>query len=152
MTLFYHKAGSKVKTIPVSLFFSLFVNLGLSDVVNDKPVQYSPLFKKVEQPFVPNLHHTSDKLFLTSQITLVAASTTDVVSSWGKYERNPLLRSGDGSFGRRGLIVKSSLTTASLYALNKAPFFKRHRKLATIFSFSMSGILSGISAHNFLIQ
>lgn len=41
-----------------------------------------------------------------SVLVLLAAQTADVASSYGAGEANPILRSSNGTFGRRGLTVK----------------------------------------------
>lgn len=42
----------------------------------------------------------------------VGATSADAVSSWGRPELHPLLRSSDGRFGARGLAVKAGLCGA----------------------------------------
>jgi hypothetical protein len=51
-----------------------------------------------------------------SVAAVVVASVVDVHSSWGKQEANPVLASGDGRFGARGVAIKSLITGGALGA------------------------------------
>lgn len=89
------------------------------------------------------------KLWIASSLLLLAATSLDASSSWGKYETNPLLRSSDGRFGARGVSIKMGFAAATL-----APqfFFRKNRTATRIFTmsnFAQAGIYTGISIHNF---
>lgn len=89
------------------------------------------------------------KLWIVSSLALLAATSLDAGSSWGKYEANPLLRSSDGRFGARGVSIKFAMAGAAL-----APQFLLHRnhtatRLFTVVNFAQAGMYSGIAIHNF---
>lgn len=92
--------------------------------------------------------HTS-KLWVASSILLLAATSLDAASSWGKYEENPFLRSTDGRFGIKGVSIKLSLAGVMLVP---QLLFRKNRtatKLFTITNFAESGMYGGIAARNF---
>lgn len=79
---------------------------------------------------------------------MLAATTMDAVSSMGKQESNPLLRSSDGTFGARGIAVKGSLA-----ALCIAPqiLLRNHHELRKPFIIANSistGLFTFAAVHN----
>lgn len=91
--------------------------------------------------------HTS-KLWVASSILLLAATSLDAASSWGKYEENPFLRS-NGRFGAQGISIK--LTLAGAMFVPQLLLRRNHTatKLFTITNLAEAGIYGGIAAHNF---
>ena len=57
----------------------------------------------------PQASRDHKKLWWISVAALGVASILDAQSSWGRQELNPLLRSSDGRFGARGVVVKTSI-------------------------------------------
>lgn len=89
------------------------------------------------------------KVWIASTVALLAATSLDAASSWGKYEGNPLLRSSNGTFGAQGVSLKFAIAGAML-----APqllFRKNHRatKFFTIANFAQAGMFTGVAIHNF---
>jgi hypothetical protein len=89
------------------------------------------------------------KLWVASSILLLAATSLDAASSWGKYEENPFLRSNDGRFGTKGVSIKLSLAGAMI--LPQLFFRKNHTatRLFTITNLAQAGMYGGIAARNF---
>src|SRR5258707_18727 len=54
------------------------------------------------------------KLWKVSMAFVAAASAADAQSSLGRYELNPALRGTGGSFGVKGIALKSAITGGSL--------------------------------------
>jgi len=80
-----------------------------------------------------------------------AASLADGISSWGRYESNPLLRSSDGRFGSRGATIKSGLfgfTLATSLAVRKN---RRWRKWAIVANVAAAAAYTGIAARNAIV-
>ncbi len=98
-------------------------------------------------PATPTRHVS--KLWITSSILLLAATSLDAASSWGKYEENPFLRSNDGRFGVKGVSIKLSLAGAML--VPQILFRRNHAatKLFTITNLAQTGMYGGIAARNF---
>lgn len=48
------------------------------------------------------------------EISLIGGVAADSMSSWGCFESNPLLRSADGRFGARGLVIKAGISGGGL--------------------------------------
>lgn len=88
-----------------------------------------------------------DTAWKYSVVTLTAASFSDAASSFGKEERNPLLRSSDGTFGVKGSVIKGMIT-GSLVGAQFSPWFRRHRKVLTVLNFSLSSLYVGVTIHN----
>lgn len=55
---------------------------------------------------------------VVSQVALAGTSATDLASSWGGYEANPLLRGPDGRFGTSGAAAKLGMV-AGVIALER---------------------------------
>ncbi|MCP5109676.1 MAG: hypothetical protein GY953_02450, partial [bacterium] len=60
-------------------------------------------FQRVEETKGPG------KLWWASVFTMVGASAVDAHSSWGRPELNPLLASGSGRFGAKGIALKAGI-------------------------------------------
>jgi hypothetical protein len=102
----------------------------------------SPLAVRAEEPL------TTSKLWKFSAVALVGATSFDAASSWGKYERNPLLQSPAGTFGARGALIKAGLAGLSV-GLQYA--FRRHPsvlKSATVLNLVQAGVYTGVAVHN----
>lgn len=88
-----------------------------------------------------------------SVASLVATTTMDAVSSAGLTERNPLLRSADGGYGKRGVALKAGITAGVLasqyFVLRKHP---ERRKLAAVVNFATSAGFAVIASRNFRVQ
>jgi len=79
---------------------------------------------------------------------LVAGNAADIASSWGKYETNPLLRTGP-RFGFGSMAVKLGIVAGGLavqqYALRKSP--NRIPYFASA-NFALAGVLGVVAFHN----
>ena len=89
------------------------------------------------------------KMWIASSLILLAATSLDASSSWGKYEANPFLRSNDGRFGAKGFSIKFGIAGAML-----APqlLLRKNRtavKIFTVTNFAQAGMYTGIAIHNF---
>jgi len=84
------------------------------------------------------------KLYKASIPAVVAGSTADIATSWGRGELNPLLRGAQGTFGARGLALKSALVGGSTLA---GWIIARHRhpEVAAVANFGMAATF-GITA------
>ncbi len=78
-------------------------------------------------------------LWRMSLLAVAAAQTSDVATSWGKWESNPLLANGRSQFGWKSLAIKP--VTSSWLAVEWLPWMKRHRKLAAVVNFSAAGLV-----------
>lgn len=82
--------------------------------------------------------------YKASVVSLVATNIADVVSSQGRYERNPVLRGADGRFSmRRGVPLKIIVVGGTLLIERIVP-----RKVRTRLNFSLSAITSGVVVYN----
>jgi hypothetical protein len=73
----------------------------------------------LEQPRAVGSGKHSSKLSRIGKFLLTTAVTADCVSSWGKQELNPLLRSSNGNFGMRGAAVKFGFLGATYFILKR---------------------------------
>jgi hypothetical protein len=91
-----------------------------------------------------------DPLYKVSVMTLLAAQSADIASSWGKYERNPIL--GQGQFGKRQVALKGGMAAGGL-ALELL-IIKRWPKSRRVFrwvNFAGAGVVGATAVHNWTI-
>jgi hypothetical protein len=94
---------------------------------------------------------TINKVFAISIGALLGGTAMDAVSSWGKSEANPLLRSANGTFGMRGLAIKGGLAGAMV-----APELLMHpddatKKKLAIVNLVGASVFSAVVLHNLSI-
>ena len=83
-----------------------------------------------------------------SQSLLLAGGAADIASSWGKYETNPLLRTGP-RFSYGSMAIKLGILTAGLTAQhyvvrkypNRMPFYASA-------NLALAGVFGIVAAHN----
>jgi hypothetical protein len=96
--------------------------------------------------------HTS-RLWVASCVALLAATSADMASSWGRNETNPMLRSGDGRFGTKGASIKLAMAGAmiapQLFVMKRAPGSQR---LFSIANFLQAGLYTGVAVRNYGVQ
>ena len=85
-------------------------------------------------------------LYRASQIAAGVASATDIASSWGRRELNPVL--GRGTFGVRQTGIKVGLLTSTMYTSDRLTF-KRRRRLLTVVNFAVAGVMTGVAVRNY---
>jgi len=95
------------------------------------------------------LASTTDKLYWLSVGALVAGHTLDAVSSYGAGEANPLMRSGNGRLGMRGIAIGGGLIGAVVLAQQLCG--KRSRKAFVPVNFAVGGFRTGVAARNFIV-
>lgn len=90
------------------------------------------------------------KLWIASCVALVAATSLDMSSSWGRNEANPILRSGDGHFGPKGATIKLAMAGAMIapqfFVMKRAP---RLQKAFAIANFVQAGLYTGVAVRNY---
>ena len=92
-----------------------------------------------------------EKLWRWSAVALAASSGFDSASSFGKREGNTLLQSSDGTFGSRGVMMKSAIVAGTLAAEELLRRKYGHSKLFAIANFLQAGVVSGVAARNMTI-
>ena len=94
----------------------------------------------------------SARLWGVSIGTLAAATSFDAFSSMGKSESNPLLRSGDGTFGVKGIALKAGLAGGSVAP--QIALRRRHdlRRIFEVANFVQTGMFTAIGIHNMGIR
>jgi hypothetical protein len=90
----------------------------------------------------------TSKLWVASSVALIAGTSFDAASSWGKYEANPLLRSSDGRFGSKGLMIKSAVAGGSLVPQILLRKRRKMQRMFTIANFALAGWYTGVGIHN----
>lgn len=94
------------------------------------------------------------RLWEASIISMAAANTSDILSSRGMEESNPIFRGTNGTFSTdRGIALKSlyvvSVAAVQWVVLRHHP---RYVKLFTAIDFGMAGTTGAISAHNWSLH
>jgi hypothetical protein len=94
---------------------------------------------------------TMKRIWIASIGANVGANALDVISSWGKHENNPLLRSSNGTFAMKGLAIKSSIIGASMIPQIMLRDHKELRRTFAIVNFVSAAAFSGVALHNFTL-
>jgi hypothetical protein len=108
------------------------------------------------QPYRWDAPKTTERVWWASQAALLGATAADMATSYhNRYELNPLLRSADGRFGNRGILIKTGITGAWLSAqwLIIRRSRGEHDKRALLWTFSaangaISGMMGATAARN----
>jgi hypothetical protein len=93
-----------------------------------------------------------NRLWITSIAALVAATSLDAATSWGKREGNSLLASSDGRFGAKGLSIKAGTAAAVLVP---EILWRKHKDLKPAFAagnLAEASIFAGVSVHNLQVR
>lgn len=84
-----------------------------------------------------------------SQATLITGQALDVASSWRQREANPLMRSADGRFGAKGLVIKAGFVVGLIAFEEWA--VRRWPETAKVFrwvNFGAGGLGAGVAVCN----
>lgn len=112
----------------------------------------SPAKTQVAQPETAH-DRKINRIWVSALIAIAAANAFDAGSSWGKMEGNSLLASSDGTFGGKGLAIKSA--TAGALIIPQILLLRHHESLkgrAAIGDFATAGLLTGVSIHNLSVR
>lgn len=95
-------------------------------------------------------HHEKvmHRLWLCSMGAVLASTSFDAATSWGKREGNGLLASSNGEFGMRGVSIKTGMAAAVIIP---QLLLRKHKDLRGKFmlgNFAEAGIFTGVSIHN----
>ena len=93
-----------------------------------------------------SLSLAAQPLYRASQIAVGVASATDIASSWGRQELNPVL--GQGTFGYRQTGIKLGILGASMATADRLTL-KRRRRLLTVVNFAVAGVLTRVAVRNY---
>ena len=100
-----------------------------------------------------NAESKQKKLWKASLAVLASASIADASTSWNQREANPLLRSGNGTFGGKAIAIKGLLAGGTVfyqyYIVRKKPEMER---TATYVNFGAAAMFAGIAAHNLSVR
>ncbi len=94
---------------------------------------------------------TINKVWAASIAALLGGTTMDAASSWGKSESNPILRSANGTFGMRGLLIKGGLAGAVIAPEILMRNNEEAKKKFAIVNFVAAGVFSAVVFHNLTI-
>lgn len=94
---------------------------------------------------------TINKIFTVSIAALLGGTVMDAASSWGKAETNPILRSANGTFAMRGLLIKGGLAGAVIAPELLMRNNEEAKKKFAIVNFIAAGVFSAVVLHNLTI-
>jgi len=94
---------------------------------------------------------TINKIWVASVAAVLGGTTMDAASSWGKAETNPILRSANGTFGMRGLMIKGGMAGAMLAPEILMRDNEEAKKKFAIVNFIAAGVFSAVVFHNLTI-
>lgn len=89
-----------------------------------------------------------NRIWIASMVAMVAATSMDAGSSWGKREGNSFLASSDGTFGAKGLSIKAGMAVGVILP---QILLRRHKDLKSKFAignFAEAGLFGGIAVRN----
>ena len=88
------------------------------------------------------------RLWKWSLVAVAACTALDAATSMHNSEANPMLRSSNGQFGYRGMLIKSTIASGTIAF--EWHFTKRTQmyKPLAIFNFAQAGVFAGAAAYN----
>lgn len=89
-----------------------------------------------------------NRVWMLSMAAMLAGTSADAATSWGKMEGNGLLASPNGQFGVRAVGIKGALAAALLVPQLVLRHNKTMRTRFTIANFVEAGVFTGVSIHN----
>ena len=121
-----------------------------------------PLPKAQDLRPIGNSPVSGKRLWQASLVTLSIANVVDVHSSLGKRELNSALAGPSGTFGTRGILLKSGMQGGLLgieylimrrHARNPAfnPARSKLYRTLAIINFASAAALGGVAAHNYTV-
>ena len=117
----------------------------LLPVLNSSSVKPSNLLQTAEDRHDRKVN----RIWLGSIFALVAATSMDAASSWGKYETNPILASANGRFGAKGVSIKAGVAAGTIVS---EILLRKHNDLKTKFvigNLAETALFSTAAVHNF---
>ena len=87
-------------------------------------------------------------LWKWSMVALAACTALDAATSMHNSEANPVMRSSNGQFGYRGLLLKSAIASGTIAF--EFHFSKKNHmyKPLAIFNFAQASVFAGAAAYN----
>jgi hypothetical protein len=106
---------------------------------------------------IANVNETSHQrhlrvLWIASIAAMAGGTAADAYSSWHKPESNGFLASSDGTFGPKGVAIKTSIAAGVLVP---QIIFRKHRDWHLAFAasnFVEAGVFAGATAHNLSVK
>lgn len=130
------------KLLVLTVFATLTANLSFAEALEH------PKNLKEEA----RIQDKAQKRWMWSALALTAASFADVSSSWGKVEKNGLLRSSNGTFGAKGFGIKMGIVSSIL--IGQQCMIQRNpnsARMTTWANYGMAGVKLGVAARNYQI-
>lgn len=116
-------------------------------------LQPTPRQPATQWSYLPRTEMTaSDKaqrrLWKWSVVALIAGTSVDAASSMNRPEANPLLRSANGQFGYRALLLKAALASGTIaFEIHSTRGAHGYKRFA-ILNFVQAGAFGGIALRN----
>lgn len=102
---------------------------------------------------LPLAAQPASRAYQLSAAAVGACAAADSISSWGRYEANPVLSAPGGRFGGRSLAIKSAITGGTVGALWLVQRRWPHlRTGATWGNWIGAGATCGVAARNWAIR
>jgi hypothetical protein len=92
------------------------------------------------------------KLWKVSLVSLAAANTLDITSSWGKRELNTALANPAGRFGTQGALIKLGLQGGLFgieYLIARGHPAKRTYRVLSVINFGAAASFGAVAARNY---
>jgi hypothetical protein len=89
-----------------------------------------------------------NRIWVGSMVAMVIATGLDAGSSWGKREGNPLLASSNGTFGTKGLSIKTGMAVGIIVPQLLLRSHKDLRSTFAIGNFAEAALFGGIGIRN----
>jgi hypothetical protein len=116
-------------------------------------LQSTPQQPATQWSYLPRTEMTaSDKaqrrLWKWSMAALIAGTSLDAATSMNRPEANPLLRSSNGQFGYRALLLKAALASGTIaFEIHSTRGARGYKRFA-ILNFIQAGAFGGIALRN----
>ena len=94
------------------------------------------------------------RLWKVSLVSLAAANTLDVTSSWGKHELNTTLSNPAGRFGAQGALIKMGIQGGLFgveYLITRGHPTKKLYRVLSVVNFGAAASFGAVAARNYRI-
>jgi hypothetical protein len=119
----------------------------------DPSVDSLRVMPKSNIAYVETTHEKHIRIvWLASIVAMAGGTAADAASSWNKRESNTLLASSNGTFGGKGVAIKTGIAAGVLLP---QLIFRKHRDWHTAFAignFAEAGIFAGATVHNLNVK
>ncbi|MBV8068811.1 MAG: hypothetical protein JO270_02825 [Acidobacteriaceae bacterium] len=137
-----------LRSIIFYFLFTLLIGVGKAAPPDSDAVEPVPPAAPISHNPERAADRVGRRIWIGSMVAMLAATSFDAGTSWGKRESNGLLASSNGNFAYTGIEIKAAVAAA--VSISQI-LLRRHKDLRTAFTignFAESGIFTAAGIHN----